>query len=222
MAASQKVQRRSMQYISILWIRWELLVFASWANLKVLHAGLWAILFCSGNWSKNVHRSCSVIWSDVGFVCPARSFGVDKVCLSQYLDCLFAYFLLGPSEMLVSGHSIFQCSSWGQSKNSMCWCSCQLAYNLLHSFQLSSWGWVWMVLGILMLFLSFDCTAGELKTISKSSGAIYFVSRFWLIPLLPVVVFLFIGFLKWPIAVAAGRCFCADMVFQSSLLGVGK
>ncbi len=59
----------------------------------------------------NVHRSCSVIWSDVWFVCPARSFGVDKVCLSQYLDSLFAYFLLGPFEMLVSGHSIFQCSS---------------------------------------------------------------------------------------------------------------
>ena len=59
----------------------------------------------------NVHRSCRVIWSDVGFVCPTRSFGVDKVCLSQYLDGLFAYFLLGRSEMLVSGHSIFQCSS---------------------------------------------------------------------------------------------------------------
>ena len=129
----------------------------------------------------NVHRSCRVIWSDVGYVCPTRSFGVDKVCLSQYLDGLFAYFLLGRSEMLVSGHSIFQCSSWGLLKNSMCWCSCQLAYNLLHSFQLPSWGWVWMVLRILMLFSSFYYTAGELKTISKSSGAIYFVSRFRLI-----------------------------------------
>ena len=59
----------------------------------------------------NVCRSCSVVWSDVGFVCPARSFGVDKVCLFQYLDGLFAYFLPGRSEMLVSGHSIFQFSS---------------------------------------------------------------------------------------------------------------
>ena len=59
----------------------------------------------------NVYRSCSVVWSDVGFVCPARSFGVDKVCLFQYLDGLFAYFLPGRSEMLVSGHSIFQFSS---------------------------------------------------------------------------------------------------------------
>jgi hypothetical protein len=64
-----------------------------------------------GTGQNNVHCSCNIIWSDVGFVCPARSFSVDKVCLSQYLDSLFAYFLLGPSKMLVSGHSIFQCSS---------------------------------------------------------------------------------------------------------------
>ena len=36
------------------------------------------------------------------------------------------------------------------------------------------------------------------------------------------MVVLFIGFLMSPIAVAAGRWFCADLVFQSSLLGVGK
>ncbi len=66
-----------------------------------------------------VHCSCSVIRRDVGFVCPARSFGVDKVYLSQYLNSLFAYFLLGPSEMLASGHFIFQSSSRGQSKNSV-------------------------------------------------------------------------------------------------------
>ncbi len=33
------------------------------------------------------------------------------MCLSQHLDSLCAYFLLGPPEMLVSGHSIFRCSS---------------------------------------------------------------------------------------------------------------
>ncbi len=139
---------------------------------------------------------------------PARSFGVDKVCLSQYLDSLFAYFLLGPSEMLVSGHSIFQCSSWGQSKNSMCWCSCRWACNLLNSFQLSSWGWVWMVLGILMLFSIFYYTAGESKTISIFSGAVHFVSRFrWIRSRNRVVVVLYIGSLMWPIAGAAGRWF---------------
>ena len=36
------------------------------------------------------------------------------------------------------------------------------------------------------------------------------------------MVVLFIGFLMSPIAVAAGRWFCADLVFQSSLLGVGE
>ncbi len=49
-----------------------------------------------------------------GLCAPLNLFGVDKVCLSQYLDSLFAYFLLGRSEMLVSGHSIFQYSSRGQ------------------------------------------------------------------------------------------------------------
>ena len=36
------------------------------------------------------------------------------------------------------------------------------------------------------------------------------------------MVVLFIGFLMSPIAVAAGRWSCADLVFQSSLLGVGE
>ena len=36
------------------------------------------------------------------------------------------------------------------------------------------------------------------------------------------MVVLFIGFLMSPIAVAAGRWFCADLVFQRSLLGVGE
>ncbi len=94
------------------------------------------------------------------------------------MDSFFAYFLLGRSEMLVSGLSIFQCFSWDQLKNSMYECSCRLACNLLHSFQLSSWGWVWMVLGLLMLFAVIYCTAGELKTISKSLGVVHFVSRF--------------------------------------------
>ena len=38
----------------------------------------------------------------------------------------------------------------------------------------------------------------------------------------PVVVILFIGCLMLPIAVAAGRWFCTDLVFQNSLLEVGK
>ncbi len=45
----------------------------------------------------------------------------------------------------------------------MYWCSCRLACILLHSFQSLSWGWVWMVLWIQMLFSIFYCTAGKLK-----------------------------------------------------------
>ena len=42
------------------------------------------------------------------------------------------------------------------------------------------------------------------------------------VDLKPVVVVLFIGSLMRPIAVAAGRWFCANLVFQSSLLEVGE
>ena len=59
----------------------------------------------------NVDRSCRVIWSIVGVVCPAWSSGVDKACKSQCFDGLFVYFLLGCFEMLSSGRSIFFCSS---------------------------------------------------------------------------------------------------------------
>ncbi len=62
----------------------------------------------------NVDRLCIVIWSIVGFVCPAWSFGVDKACYSQHFDSLFAYSLLGCFELLSSGRSNFHCSSWGQ------------------------------------------------------------------------------------------------------------
>jgi hypothetical protein len=118
----------------------------------------------------NVDRSCRVIWSIVGVVCPAWSSGVDKACSSQCFDRLFVYSLLGCFEMLSSGRSIFLCSSWGQvEENSMCWCCCRLACNLLHSFQSLSWGWVWMVLWILMLFLIFYNTARKLKIFRGSS-----------------------------------------------------
>ncbi len=59
----------------------------------------------------SVDRSCSVIWSTVGVVCLTWSSGVDKACLSQYFDSLFAYALLGCFEMLSSGRSIFHCPS---------------------------------------------------------------------------------------------------------------
>jgi hypothetical protein len=59
----------------------------------------------------NVDRSCSVIWSAVGVVCPAWSPGGDKVCSSQYFDSLFAYSSLGCFDMLSSGRSVFHCSS---------------------------------------------------------------------------------------------------------------
>ncbi len=62
----------------------------------------------------HVDRSCSVIWSIVGAVCPAWSSCVENACSSQYFDSLFAYSLLGCCEMLSSGRSIFHCSSWGQ------------------------------------------------------------------------------------------------------------
>jgi len=52
----------------------------------------------------------------------------------------------------------------------MCWCGCRLACNLLHSFQSLSWGWVWMVLWILMLFSIFYCTAGKLKRCRNLRG----------------------------------------------------
>ncbi len=44
----------------------------------------------------NVDRSCSVIWSSVGVVCPVWSSGVDKACLSQFFDSLFAYSIALP------------------------------------------------------------------------------------------------------------------------------
>jgi hypothetical protein len=69
------------------------------------------IMNISGFGQINVDRSCSVIWSIVGVVCLAWSSGVDKACLSQYFDSLFAYSLLGCFEMLSSGRSIFHCSS---------------------------------------------------------------------------------------------------------------
>jgi hypothetical protein len=43
----------------------------------------------------NVGGSWSVIWSTVGFVCPALSSGVDTDYSFQYFDSLFAYSLLG-------------------------------------------------------------------------------------------------------------------------------
>jgi hypothetical protein len=66
------------------------------------------------NGQNNLDRLCSVIWSTVGVVCPARSSGVDQACLSQYFDSLLVYSLLGCFEMLSLGRSIFHCSSRGQ------------------------------------------------------------------------------------------------------------
>ena len=68
-----------------------------------------ALLQCFGQ--INVDRSCRVIWSIVGVVCPAWSSGVDKECSSQCFDGLFVYSFLGCFEMLSSGCSIFLCSS---------------------------------------------------------------------------------------------------------------
>ncbi len=58
---------------------------------------LWRICIICSIWfgQINVDRSCSVIWSIVGAVCPAWSSGVDNACSSQYFDSLFAYSLLG-------------------------------------------------------------------------------------------------------------------------------
>ncbi len=64
-----------------------------------------------GNVQNNLDRSCSIIWSTVGVVCPAWSSGVDKAFSSQYFDSSFAYSLYGCFEMLSSGRSIFHCSS---------------------------------------------------------------------------------------------------------------
>ncbi len=55
-------------------------------------------------------------------------------------------------------------------KNSMCWCSCRLACTSFHSFLSLSWGWVWMVLVIQMLFSIFYCTAGKLKRCRNLRG----------------------------------------------------
>ncbi len=61
---------------------------------------------------------------------------------------------------------LFMRSGW----RIQCWCSCRLACNLLHSFQSHCWGWVWMVLWILMLISIFYCTAGKLERCQNLRG----------------------------------------------------
>ncbi len=76
-----------------------------------MHSNLVKLMLIARFGQINVDRSCSVIWSIVGVVCPAWSSSVDKACSSQYFDSLFAYSLLGCFKMLSSGRSIFHCSN---------------------------------------------------------------------------------------------------------------
>ena len=114
-------------------------------------------------------------------------------------------------------------------KNSMCWCGCRLACHLLHSFQLLSWGWVWMVLWILMLFAIFYCTVGKLKRSRNLWGPFtLFLDCHGsevgncnsVVPLLWLFVTLCL--LIWLIAVASGKWFCAGLVFWDTSLGVSS
>ena len=86
---------------------WSKLICCRWVQM-----GFFLPICLAGQ--NNFSRSCSVIWSTVGVVCPAWSSGVDKVYLSQYFDRLFAYSSLGCFEMLSSRRSIFHCYSWDQ------------------------------------------------------------------------------------------------------------
>ncbi len=136
-------------------------------------------IFLPGTGQNNVGRSCSVIWSAVGVVCPAWSSGVDKleVCLSQYFDSLFAYSSLGCFEMLSSGRSIFHCSSWGQVEE----------LDVLMQLSIGLYFTSFISIAVLRLGLngSVDSDAvfnfllhcRKIETMSKSSGAVHFVCR---------------------------------------------
>jgi hypothetical protein len=123
----------------------------------------------------NVGRSCNVIWSAVGVVCPAWSSSVDKTCLSQYFYSLFVFSLLGCFEMLSSGRSIFHCSSRGQVEE------LHVLIQLLIGLQFTSF----ISVAVLRLGLngSVDSDAAfnfllhcrKIETVSKSSGGIHFV-----------------------------------------------
>ena len=135
------------------------------------------VLIWPENGQINVGRSCSVISSTVGFVCPAWSSGVDKSCSSQYFDSLFAFSLLGCFEMLSLGRSIFHCSSWGQVEE----------LNVLIQLAIGLYFTSFISIAVLRLGLngSVDSDAvfnfllhcRKIETVSKSSG-IHLVS--WL------------------------------------------
>ena len=98
-------------------------------------------------------------------------------------------------------------------KDSMCLCSCRLVCNLFDSFRSLSWGWVWLVLGILTLI---SIALPEIDTMSKSFGASDFASRF---------LWIWSGRFQsccncsfhWDLYMAdwwcSGRWFCAGLVF---------
>ena len=105
--------------------------------------------------------------------------GVDKleVCSFQYFDSLFAYSSLGCFEMLSSGRSIFHCSSWGQVEE----------LNVLMQLSIGLYFISFISIAVLRLGLngSVDSDAvfnfllhcRKIETMSKSSGAVHFVSR---------------------------------------------
>ncbi len=125
----------------------------------------------------NVDRSCTVIWSIVGVVCPAWSSGVDKAYSSQCFDGLFVYFLLGCFEMLSSGPSIFFCSSWGQVEelNVLMRLSIVLQFAPFISFAVLRLGLNGSVDSDAVFNFLLHCR--KIETMSKSSGAVHFVSR---------------------------------------------
>jgi hypothetical protein len=124
-----------------------------------------------------VDRSCSVIWSAVGVVCPAWSSGVDKVCSSQYFDSFFAYSSLEWYEILSSGRSIFHCSSRGQVEE----------LNVLIQLLIGMYFPSFISIAVLRLGLNgfvdsdavfnFLLHCRKIETMSKSSKAVHFVSR---------------------------------------------
>ncbi len=109
-------------------------------------------------------------------------------------------------------------------KNSMCRYSCQLACNLLHSFQLLSWDWAWMFLWILMLFSILYCTAGILKQCRNICWVITLCldcNGSDVVDCISVAVGRYkFCLLVWLIAVASGKRFCAGLIFWDASPGL--
>jgi hypothetical protein len=140
--------------------------------------------------------------------------------LSWYLDSLFAYSLYRCVEMLSSGRSIFRGSSRGQVEdvNVLMQLSIGLYFTLFISIAILRLGLNGSVDSDAVPKLLFHCR--KIETMSKSSGAVHFVSRLlWIRSnnCIPVVVDLYIVSSIWLIAVASGGWISAGLAFPLCL-----